>query len=32
VGAEELVRAIQAAGFVPVQRRTDYSVVRVFDS
>ena len=32
VSAEELVRAIRAAGFVPVQRRTDYSVVRVFDS
>ncbi|MHB9150072.1 MAG: cyclic dehypoxanthinyl futalosine synthase [Thermoleophilia bacterium] len=32
VSAEELVRAIRAAGFVPVQRRTDYSEVRVFES
>lgn len=31
VSADELVRAIRAAGFVPVQRRTDYSVVRLFD-
>jgi cyclic dehypoxanthinyl futalosine synthase len=31
VSADELVRAIRAAGFVPAQRRTDYSVVRVFD-
>ncbi|MHB8868194.1 MAG: cyclic dehypoxanthinyl futalosine synthase [Thermoleophilia bacterium] len=31
VSAEELVRAIRAAGFVPAQRRTDYSVVRLFD-
>ncbi len=31
VGADDLVRAIRAAGFVPAQRRTDYSVVRAFD-
>ena len=30
VSADELVRAIQAAGFVPVQRRTDYSDVKTF--
>jgi cyclic dehypoxanthinyl futalosine synthase len=30
VGIEDLVRAIAAAGFVPVQRRTDYSEVRRF--
>ena len=30
VSADELVRAIRAAGFVPVQRRTDYSDVRTF--
>jgi cyclic dehypoxanthinyl futalosine synthase len=31
VGAEDLVRAIREAGFVPAQRRTDYSLVEVFD-
>ncbi|MBU2602250.1 MAG: dehypoxanthine futalosine cyclase [Actinobacteria bacterium] len=30
VGADDLVRAIRAAGFVPAQRRTDYSIVRIF--
>ncbi len=30
VSADELVHAIRAAGFVPVQRRTDYSDVRTF--
>jgi cyclic dehypoxanthinyl futalosine synthase len=28
---DDLVHAIKSAGFVPVQRRTDYSVVRVFE-
>ena len=28
---EDLVHAIRRAGYTPVQRRTDYSVVRVFD-
>lgn len=32
VSTDELVRAIRAAGFVPVQRRTDYTDVRVFNS
>jgi cyclic dehypoxanthinyl futalosine synthase len=30
VGIDDLIRAIAAAGFVPVQRRTDYSEVRRF--
>lgn len=30
VGVEDMVRAIRAAGFVPVQRRNDYSAVKVF--
>jgi cyclic dehypoxanthinyl futalosine synthase len=30
VNAEELVRAVEAAGFRAAQRRTDYSLVRVF--
>ena len=32
VGADDLVRAIRAAGFIPVQRRTDYSEVRRCDT
>ena len=28
---DDLVRAIQGAGFTPAQRRTDYSLVRTFD-
>jgi cyclic dehypoxanthinyl futalosine synthase len=31
VDAADLIRAVRAAGFVPAQRRTDYSLVRVFD-
>ncbi len=31
VGAGDLVAAIRAAGFVPAQRRTDYTLVRVFE-
>jgi 2-iminoacetate synthase ThiH len=27
---DDLVHAIREAGFTPAQRRTDYSVVRVF--
>jgi len=30
VGADDLVAAIRAAGYVPAQRRTDYSLVRTF--
>jgi len=30
VGADELVAAIRAAGYVPAQRRTDYSLVQTF--
>jgi len=30
VNRDDLVRAIREAGFVPAQRRTDYSIVRVF--
>lgn len=30
VSTEDLVAAIRAAGFVPAQRRTDYSLVRIF--
>jgi cyclic dehypoxanthinyl futalosine synthase len=28
---DDLVHAIKQAGFVPAQRRTDYSLVQVFD-
>lgn len=31
VAAGDLVAAIRAAGFVPAQRRTDYTLVRVFE-
>jgi cyclic dehypoxanthinyl futalosine synthase len=31
VNRDDLVHAIRAAGFVPAQRRTDYSLVRVFE-
>ena len=31
VNREDLVHAIREAGFVPAQRRTDYSLVEVFD-
>jgi cyclic dehypoxanthinyl futalosine synthase len=30
VGSDDLVAAIRAAGYVPAQRRTDYSLVRTF--
>jgi cyclic dehypoxanthinyl futalosine synthase len=30
VGTDDLVAAIRAAGYVPAQRRTDYSLVRTF--
>jgi cyclic dehypoxanthinyl futalosine synthase len=30
LGREDLVRAIREAGFVPAQRRTDYSLVEIF--
>lgn len=31
VNSDDLVHAIREAGFVPAQRRTDYSLVRVFE-
>ena len=30
VGVEDMVRAIRAGGFTPAQRRSNYSVVKVF--
>lgn len=30
VNTDDLVRAIREAGFIPAQRRTDYSIVKVF--